>query len=1141
MFSRRCIIGLLVPLAFLPMKAQTLYGYDFSTGVDSTKWITLTDPDTISRYLQSEDYSPLVEVGFPFRFFGTGIHSICVHNSGRVMCNETVFGGFNTLNSWAFGHTNPLIDMYGHLSPSRVSTMAVYQTVGAPGNRTFVCEISRKDVYYSAVGARYQLQLEEGTNVMRLVYGSNTDTNTQVIGEIGVTGTNRRYIRINPLSHTASTSGSIMNVSNYEALLWPGDYRYYQFVPNYCMGVDCVNISRVEETSARVSWIPMSGDSCYLVRYGNVDSGYAEISTTDTMAYLLGLQRKTRYEVQVRVVCNAGDTSDAISTYFYTLIPSCSNIPFTSLWGDFVECRTGVFSNPSFNEVVVDNGYNDLYRSRHTVHFDTLERDLQTGGLLRTVPVGHCSSVRLGNMQVSAQQESITYTLHVDTNDYDLLILRYAIVEEQPGHSLNDQPHVIFSITDSAGNLTDSCYYANFVSGDFSGWNNALHGIVWRDWSAFGVSLTEFHGQRIKVTISNYDCAMGAHFGYTYFTLEGAMKRLSSTACGNNVENTFRAPQGFDYRWYNAATPSATLSTTDTLHVTNAGDYCCQASYQLPGRSCSFVMSTRAGTRYPVARFTSSGMDSCGAVRSFVNQSVVATDAAHNNLTTEPCESYLWRFSDGTVDSSDNVTHTFGNGTHTVTLFAMLANGTCVDSCSQTFTIGIPSDTIFYAQCQGEPYYVFGGELITETGRYSYVDNCMEHILFYTQYTPSIIQLTDTICSGDTLLFGQYICVDSGLFSQVYADQHGCDSTVNLQLSCVPSYHFMIADTLPAGDYYVIGDTAFMAPGRYHYMMQTIYGCDSLFEISLSCTVHKDTTICSSSLPFTWDGQTFTVAGTRRATYPSQAGTDSIVTYTLHVREQAVPQWTLDQSCDSSRYFIVEVGGGYRYHWFTGAADNGIDVIVADSLYYINPPTPLVYYIQADYKEGLSCPTKDSIYLNPADLSPVYLNFSVTPDYITSETRAVTLLDQSRNILSREWYVNGVLQPESVVQIEVDVPLSSDSLEVCLVGYRTFCYQALCKYVPIGQIAIYFPNVFTPDGDINNRFTAIGVGIAEFEMWIYDRRGVLMYHTTDMQKGWDGTSDGIRCRQEAYAYTCRYRLKQEQGYQSHTGTILLLR
>ena len=504
-------------------------------------------------------------------------------------------------------------------------------------------------------------------------------------------------------------------------------------------------------------------------------------------------------------------------------------------------------------------------------------------------------------------------------------------------------------------------------------------------------------------------------------------------------------------------------------------------------------------------------------------------------------ESYLWRFSDGTVDSSDNVTHTFGNGTHTVTLFAMLANGSCVDSCSQTFTIGIPSDTIYYAQCQGEPYYVFGGELITGVGRYSYVDNCMEHILFYTQYTPSITQLTDTICSGDTLLFGQYIFVDSGLFSQVYADQHGCDSTVNLQLSCMPSYHFMIADTLPVGGQYSVGDTSFSAPGQYSYKLQTLYGCDSLFDIRLSCFLDRDTTICSSSLPFTWDGQTFTVAGTRRATYPSQAGTDSIVTYTLHVREQAVPQWTLDQSCDSGRYFIVEVGGGYRYQWYANGVDNSVEVIEEDSLYYINPPTPMVYYLQADYAEGLSCPATDSIYLNPADLLPVSIDFSVSPEYPTSETPTITLLDQSHNIFRREWYVNGLLQSDTGVQIECGIPFSSDSMVVCLIGYRTLCFQTFCKSIPIEHKTIYFPNVFTPDGDINNRFTAIGVGIAEFEMWIYDRRGALMFHTTDMQQGWDGTSGAIKCRQEAYAYTCRYRFKHQLGYMTHTGTVLLLR
>ena len=1134
----RYILMVLMLLASLSARAQTVYGYNFTTGVDSSMWITLTNPDTIRTYNQGQSIAntPEVELDFPFGFFGTAIHSLSVHYLGFLMCNN-ISNLVSSLYYWASCSEDPVIYIFGRMNSSTVSSMVLCQTVGSPGNRTLVCEISRKLNPNALEESRYQIQLDEGTCALRFVYGYNTFETTPVIGEIGFTGTNGRFIYVSPITHGVYTGGY-----SQASLSWPGNNRYYQFVPN-CANLPRINISSVEQTSARVSWPQMGCASRYLVRYGCPDCGYSEFSTTDTIVHLVGLQQATCYEVQVRVVCRNGDTSEVKSRSFCTAVPSCSNIPYTSLYSNnFVKCRTGTYAHPSTLEGVVDYGYGSIL-SRHTVHYNTSERDPRTGNMLRTVPAGHCSSVRLGNWDAGGEQESITYTLHVDTNSYDLLILRYAIVEEDPSHPIECQPYVIFSVTDSAGNLIDSCDYAIFISGNLSGWNQYYYGsrfIAWRDWAAFGVSLSEFHDQDIQVTISNYDCCgRGAHFGYVYFTLEGAMKRLSSTVCGNNVENTFHAPQGFNYRWYRTDDPSLTLSTADTLHVTDAGFYYCQASYQLAGRDCSFTMSIRAGTRYPVAQFNSFAEDSCSAVRHFVNQSVVATDALHTHLTNEPCERYLWRFSDGVVDSATNVIRTFGNGTYTVTLIAMLANGDCVDSTTQTFSVSIPSDTVSVTLCWGEPY-LFYGTIISEPGRYSYIEDCFEHLLFYNVFSHPMF-LFDTICHGDTLFFGQQICVDSGLYTQVYTDQYGCDSIINLQLSCMPSYRIELRDTLPVGGQYSVGDTSFSAPGQYSYKLQTLYGCDSLFEISLSCTVHKDTTICSSCLPFTWDGNTFTVEGIYRVSYTNQAGTDSIVTYTLHVREQAVPQWTLDQSCDSGRYFIVEVGGGYRYQWYANGVDNSVEVIEVDSLYYINPPTPMVYYLQADYAEGLSCPATDSIYLNPADLLPVSIDFSVSPEYPTSETPTITLLDQSHNIFRREWYVNGLLQSDTGVQIECGIPFSSDSMVVCLIGYRTLCFQTLCKSIPIEHKTIYFPNVFTPDGDINNRFTAIGVGIAEFEMWIYDRRGALMFHTTDMQQGWDGTSGAIKCRQEAYAYTCRYRFKHQLGYMTHTGTVLLLR
>jgi gliding motility-associated-like protein len=52
---------------------------------------------------------------------------------------------------------------------------------------------------------------------------------------------------------------------------------------------------------------------------------------------------------------------------------------------------------------------------------------------------------------------------------------------------------------------------------------------------------------------------------------------------------------------------------------------------------------------------------------------------------------------------------------------------------------------------------------------------------------------------------------------------------------------------------------------------------------------------------------------------------------------------------------------------------------------------------------------------------------------------------------------------------------------------------------------IYVPNAFTPNGNgVNDYFTAKGVGILTYEMWIFDRWGMQIFHTTSMTPGWDG-------------------------------------
>ena len=74
--------------------------------------------------------------------------------------------------------------------------------------------------------------------------------------------------------------------------------------------------------------------------------------------------------------------------------------------------------------------------------------------------------------------------------------------------------------------------------------------------------------------------------------------------------------------------------------------------------------------------------------------------------------------------------------------------------------------------------------------------------------------------------------------------------------------------------------------------------------------------------------------------------------------------------------------------------------------------------------------------------------------------------------------------------------------------------------VSLSQLLV--PNVFTPNGDgRNDEFRVSYRSIIEFECWVYDRWGHLVYHWNDPAKGWDGTVNGRPAAEGAYFYIIR--------------------
>jgi gliding motility-associated-like protein len=93
--------------------------------------------------------------------------------------------------------------------------------------------------------------------------------------------------------------------------------------------------------------------------------------------------------------------------------------------------------------------------------------------------------------------------------------------------------------------------------------------------------------------------------------------------------------------------------------------------------------------------------------------------------------------------------------------------------------------------------------------------------------------------------------------------------------------------------------------------------------------------------------------------------------------------------------------------------------------------------------------------------------------------------------------------------------------------------------------AIAAPNAFTPNGDgRNDVFQVKAENIQNFQIYVYDRWGTLLFESKDLQQGWDGKFNGELCPAGAYVWMAVYDVYDESGRkktENVKGTLVLLR
>ena len=97
-------------------------------------------------------------------------------------------------------------------------------------------------------------------------------------------------------------------------------------------------------------------------------------------------------------------------------------------------------------------------------------------------------------------------------------------------------------------------------------------------------------------------------------------------------------------------------------------------------------------------------------------------------------------------------------------------------------------------------------------------------------------------------------------------------------------------------------------------------------------------------------------------------------------------------------------------------------------------------------------------------------------------------------------------------------------------------------FAVVGIFAVWFPNAITPKLETNNIFKAFTANsLEDYELYIFDRSGNMIFQTKDVQEGWDGTYKGHDCKAGSYVYIAKYRREGGERVLSQKGTITLLR
>lgn len=623
--------------------------------------------------------------------------------------------------------------------------------------------------------------------------------------------------------------------------VWTCKYHNIYIPDTACIAVPKNVYTEHTSSGIRISWqgnatnyeIECHSEDKYYKRknsndYYYNDSNYVRFSCTGneyTIPY--GTLTDTLYHFRVRAICeqDTGYWSQYRSAYNIYFGERCVSI--FDLCGPNTVCTYGSYSYPYSDKGTIDFGYKDWrgrryhyddghdyvgincyyeYRSRHTVCFAG-QTDPRCDNMLSTVPPGEDYSVRLGNWY-NGEGESVTYDYTIDSGYKLILLLKYAVVLQDPSHTPEQNPHFTLEILDENNRLIDSeCLYADFAADkNASGWKTAVNAghegeleyqnVVWKDWTTIGVNLSDlsqYGDRKIKIRLTTKDCTLGQHYGYAYFSLSCQDSEIYGMQCATRPLY-FEVPEGFNYRWYLMDDTTKTpVCTTRRFDV--AGNDTCSYHVDLislENEECFYTMDAYTLPRMPqsVISYTPAPSN-CTNYVSFTTDSSyvykIMLDGSHQRDYRLFIDSIYWDFGKYGKSTQANTTLIVPNEGDTFTVSLRTVTKNC-DNIAQ-YEIRVPAikDTTTYGHrylCAGDTLHYYGKEYYIDGVYYdtlkTHIGCDSVHILTVDYLVPEYKYYTDTVCETELpyTFFGNEYNV-TGIFEEHIPSSLGCDTIVH--------------------------------------------------------------------------------------------------------------------------------------------------------------------------------------------------------------------------------------------------------------------------------------------------------------------------------------------------------------------------